>query len=321
MNNASPDRVPYFEEGIRQEVLEAWQAQGHSLKKELAQLPPADPRIELQPDVFPRPLFEDHDWPLDAKGLKRLAKRLDYRDPERYGDDWAEQLEACAQPGATAMLRVHRGFFQAMGVFGWQRFHQLMELLIWQPEFVREYLNLVGDFTARLADRVLSQVKVDAAVFSEPIGSSYDALVSPRMYREVILPGYVPLMQVLEQHGVEHIILRTYANARVLVPEMLNFGFGCLWACEVDLADMDYLELKQEFGSDLRLIGGLDLDALRGSQEGIRTELTGKLPPLLELGGYIPLADGRVREDMPLENYIYYRKLLADLIQSGPIQS
>ena len=317
MSGASYDRPPYFEEGIRDEVLQAWRGQGHSPLSELAALPPADPRIELQPDVFPRPLFKDHEWPLDAQGLKRLSRRLDPQDPERYDQDWNQQIEGSRRPESTVMLRAHRGFFQAMGVFSWQRFDQLMKLMIWEPGFVREYLALVGDFAASLAQRVLSEVKIDAAVFSEPIGGSYDALISPNMYKELILPGYEPLMRVLKSHGVEHIILRTYANARVLVPEMLNFGFNCLWACEVNLQDMDYLELKREFGADLKLIGGLDLDALMGSKQSIQKELSSKLPPLLELGGYIPLADGRVRQNVPFENYLYYRKLLAELSQSG----
>jgi hypothetical protein len=38
-----------------------------------------------------------------------------------------------------------------------------------------------------------------------------------------------------------------------------------------------------------------------------------KVPPLLDSGGYIPLADGRVREDVLYENYLYYRELLADV--------
>ena len=39
------------------------------------------------------------------------------------------------------------------------------------------------------------------------------------------------------------------------------------------------------------------------------------VPPLLEQGGYIPLADGRVREDISLENYVYYRELLEKITQ------
>ena len=73
---------------------------------------------------------------------------------------------------------------------------------------------------------------------------------------------------------------------------------------------MDYRSIRKEFGRDLRLIGGIDLDVLREGKEAIRREVEEKVPALLEQGGYVPLADGRVRADIPFENYIYYRKLL-----------
>ena len=66
----------------------------------------------------------------------------------------------------------------------------------------------------------------------------------------------------------------------------------------------------QEFGKQLRLIGGIDSDALRQSREDIQRAVMRVVPPLLEDGGYIPLADGRVREDVSYPNYLYYRKLL-----------
>jgi hypothetical protein len=78
---------------------------------------------------------------------------------------------------------------------------------------------------------------------------------------------------------------------------------------------MDYRSLRQEFGRDLRLIGGIDLDALRVDKAAIRREIEEKVPPLIEDGGYIPLADGRVRADVPFENYAYYRRLLAEVTQ------
>jgi hypothetical protein len=37
------------------------------------------------------------------------------------------------------------------------------------------------------------------------------------------------------------------------------------------------------------------------------------VPPLLAQGGYIPLADGRVRKDVPFANYAYYRRLLEEM--------
>ena len=66
----------------------------------------------------------------------------------------------------------------------------------------------------------------------------------------------------------------------------------------------------------MRLIGGIDLDVLREGKEAIRREIEEKVPPLLEQGGYVPLADGRVRADIPFENYVYYRELLEKVTQS-----
>jgi hypothetical protein len=78
---------------------------------------------------------------------------------------------------------------------------------------------------------------------------------------------------------------------------------------------MDYRDLRREFGRDLRLIGGIDLDVLRLSKEAIKKEVYEKVPPLLADGGFVPLADGRVRKDVPWENYVYYRQLFKEVTQ------
>jgi uroporphyrinogen decarboxylase len=213
------------------------------------------------------------------------------------------------------MLRVHRGFFLSMGVYGWKRFSAVIQLLMDDPELVRASMAIRGEFAARLAERVLQKVSVDAVIFSEPIGGNDRPLISPRMYEEFVLKSYEPLLATIRQHGVETIILRTYANARVLIPSMLKWGFTCLWACEVNAEAMDYRDIRREFGRDLRLIGGLDLDALRHGEEAIRREIEEKVPPLLTEGGYIPLADGRIRDDVTFENYTYYRRLLEKVTQ------
>jgi hypothetical protein len=135
------------------------------------------------------------------------------------------------------------------------------------------------------------------------------------MYEEFVLSSYEPLLDVLRRYSVDTIIFRTYANARALVPSILKWGINCLWACEVDVEAMDYADLRREFGRDLRLIGGIDLDALRRGKEAIQREIEDKVPPLLADGGYVPLADGRIREDVPFENYVYYRQLLAKVTQ------
>ena len=174
-------------------------------------------------------------------------------------------------------------------------------------------MQMTSQMMADLVKRFLESVKVDAVVFSEPIGGNNGPIISPKMYEEFVLQSYQPLLDVIQEEEIENLVFRTYANARALIPSIMKYGFNCLWACEVNTDAMDYRSIRKEFGRDLRLIGGIDLDALREGKEKIRRELEKILPPLLEEGGYIPLADGRVRSDIPLENYLFYRQLLGKI--------
>jgi len=146
-------------------------------------------------------------------------------------------------------------------------------------------------------------------------------LVSPQMYEDLVLSSYEPVIEVLKRYGVETIVLVTYANFRILIPSILSRGFNCLWACEVNIEAMDYQDLRREFGPELRLIGGIDLDALRRNRGAIRREVEKKVPSLVADGGYVPLADGRIRADVPFENYVYYRQLLQKVTQENLLYS
>jgi uroporphyrinogen decarboxylase len=311
MRYGNPDRVPYFEEGIRKEVIKAWRKQGLPADADLAKLFPSDKRKRIDPDLEPR--MKLIKWPTDVKDLDRFQRRLNPDHKWRLPGRWKKQVRAWKKRDYVLMLLVHRGFFITMGVRGWRRFSEVMELLTDKPDLVRRMMMIQGEFAARLAANILQEVEIDAAIFSEPIGGNDRPLISPKMYEDFVLSSYKPVIDVLNRHRVETIIFLTFANARILIPSILRFGFNCLWACEVNINAMDYRQLRREFGRDLRLIGGIDLDALRHGKDAIRREIEKKVPPLLADGGYVPLADGRVREDVPYENYVYYRQLLEEI--------
>ncbi len=314
MRLGNPDRVPLFEEGIRDAVLRDWREQGLPPGKDLDQMFQFDHREEIDTDL-------DHGLDLarlseERSGLDRLREKLDSNDPSRLGSNWSNRTGDWSTREHVLMLRVHEGFFLSMGVEDWEGFSDAIYLLKDKPDFVREALTIQGEFSAKLAERVLQDVQIDAALFSEPIGGNHGPLISPQMYQEFMHPSFKPVLDVLRRFGVENIIYRTYANSRILIPGIVDLGFNCLWAVERNSQEMDYLELRREFGPRLRLIGGIDRDVLRLDKGGIKRELEEKVPPLLAEGGYIPLADGRIREDVPFENYLFYRRLLEQISQN-----
>lgn len=308
------DRVPYFEEGIRDEVIEVWKKQGLPENTEISTLFETDRREEIFPDLEPVPELKK--WPATRQELKAFKNYLNPFDPARLPENWNNQVHEYKNRNHVVMLRVHRGFFLSMGVHDWSRFIKVIFKLKKEPDFVHEALAIQAEFCASLADKILNDTDVDAAIFSEPIGGNDHPLMSPSMYEEFVLNSYIPVLKVLKHHGVDIIIFRTFGNSRILIPKILKYGFNCLWACEVNIEAMDYRKLKKEFGKDLKLIGGIDLDTLRKDKGSIKREIETKVPNLLQEGGYIPLADGRVRVDVPFENYVYYRQLLEKVTTS-----
>jgi uroporphyrinogen decarboxylase len=306
LHYGKPDRIPYFEDGIRIDVITAWQTQGIPMD----QMPwePVDEREEIKLDVDPHPRFKI--WPSSYDQLDQLHERLDSLDPNRLPENW--NPERLRNRDGILMVRVHEGLFLSMGVSNAQTFTRLMYQIADQPDFVREYMHIQGKFAAALAESVLKQVEFDAMVFSEPIGDNNGTLISPQMYEELVLSSYKPLLDLAPRFGIPTIICRTYANMKALIPSLLNWGIDVLWACEVEQRIMNYPALRSEFGRELKLIGGIDLDALRKGKGAIR-EAVQKIAPLVSEGGFIPLADGRVRADVPYENYLYYRELLYKL--------
>lgn len=308
LHYGNPDRVPYFEEGIRPDVIAAWKGQGLSSEADLWERFPTDGRQEIKLDVDPNPQFQV--WPSTLKELESLQEYLNPADPSRLPENWKPKLLRNRE--GILMVRVHEGLFLSMGVGEAKSFTRLMYQLADQPDFVREYMRIQGKFAAELTERVLREVEVDALVFSEPIGDNNGALISPRMYEDLVLPSYEPLLDLARQYEIKTIICRTYANMKALIPSFLKRGIDVLWACEVEQSVMNYPALRREFGRDLKLIGGIDLDALRKGITEIRQAIE-TVAPLVDAGGYIPLADGRVRADMPYENYMYYRELLNEI--------
>jgi len=313
MNYGSPDRAPYFEEGMREDVIEAWRAQGLPPDVDPDTMFPTDHREHVGVNLNPLPPFEE--WQPTRQGLKELAKRLDPDAPGRLPANWTERVAAWKQRDYVLGLPISRGFFLTMGVGDFRTFLPVMYLLFDDPALVEGIMRTSGECWAGIAEKVLREVEIDYALFSEPIGGNDGPLLSPKMYERFVLRAYQPILDVLRRFNVSTIIFQTYANARVLIRSVLNAGMNCLWACEVNVEAMDYLSLRQEFGRDLRLIGGIDLDVLLQSKCDITREIQRKVPPLLQQGGYVPVADGRVRANVPLENYLHYRKVLRQVTE------
>jgi hypothetical protein len=88
MQLGQPDRVPFFEEGIRADVLQIWQEQGLSPDSNLAALFHLDRREEILPVLEPQPYPKR--WPTNKSELDKLRQRWDAFDDGRLPDNYPQ---------------------------------------------------------------------------------------------------------------------------------------------------------------------------------------------------------------------------------------
>ena len=107
MGYGTPDRVPYFEEGIRSDVLRAWRTQGLTKDTDLATLFPSDHRERIEVDLEPRPKLLSR---LDKiTNLEKFSRRLNPSDKKRLPKQWNRRVRAWQSREHVLMLYVHRG--------------------------------------------------------------------------------------------------------------------------------------------------------------------------------------------------------------------
>lgn len=312
MKGKDVDRVPLLEEGIRDDVLELWRNQGHLTEESFADIFHFDQRFDSMINLDPIPDLKK--WPRTYADLQRFAAHMHCDYKKRLPPNWPVVVKKKEKNDTLHFMRIHDGFFLSMGVYGWDRFLEVIYLLQDEPELVKECMNIQARLSRDMLLKMAEETKIDAVIFSEPIGGNDRPLLSPEMYQEFVLDSYGPLFSAIESLGIESIIFRTYANARHLLPILCNTPFNCLWACETNIDAMDYRDIQKEFGHCFSLIGGIDLDAIRRGKKAIDAELESKVPGLLENGTYIPMADGRIRTEISFENYYYYRSRLEEII-------
>ena len=153
MSLGTPDRVPYFEEGLRKAVLKAWQKQGLSSNKELAKMFSTDHFEEIAPELNPIPEFDI--WPSTIEDLNLLEDRLDPNESKRFVKGWKKHIDNCQKNNDVIFYRVHRGLFLSLGVHNWNRFIDVIELLFEDPDYVHRVLTIQAEFAATILENTL----------------------------------------------------------------------------------------------------------------------------------------------------------------------
>lgn len=270
-------------------------------------------KVALGNEIYTFP--EVLDWPVKTMDdWIAIKDRFDPNDPRRYSIDWSDQLIEYYKTTDHPIGLMIVGFFyvarQLMGTMN------LLKSFYSNPELVREIIDYWSDFLIQCNKKAVQALKsegIDYVGIWEDFAYKHGPHMSPKIFREFMLPSYKKLTSFLRRNGIDTIFVDSDGNPSALIPLLLEGGVNGLYPLEVT-AGMDARVLRQEYGNKLLLIGNLDKRVLLKSVEDIREEVESKVPVLAKSGGYIPSLDHTVPPNVPYDNYRTYLNILRECL-------
>lgn len=175
------------------------------------------------------------------------------------------------------------------------------------PEMVEDMVETCCVLVEDFLDQVLPHFDFDFATGWEDICFKNGPIVSVPFFRDVVMPRYKRIKKKLKEHGIDIWYTDCDGDVRPILPYLLEGGINCLFPFEVN-GCAHPSELFNEYGKELRIMGGFDKMALGQGREAIKAYME-TLVHLVERGGYIPFCDHRCPPNVKPEDYLYYLDL------------
>ncbi len=233
--------------------------------------------------------------------FERLVERMEASTPSVEGLDFTHVDWIVGEIGSQIFLvgnvDIYLGFASAAASV-------IFETIASRPDLYARYLDAqLGQTFLFLQAQV--QHGVEAVIGGEDWAGKSGPLISPRHYRQLVLPRMQKLVAECHRLGVPF-IKHTDGNITRLEQELLvDSGIDAYQAIE-PVAGMDIARLKQRYGSHLTLMGNIDCAYLlcNGTPEEVAAETRRVIEAAAPGGGFVLTSSNSIHNGVRLENYM-----------------
>jgi len=254
------------------------------------------------------PVNSRQDW------IRLRDERFDPHTPGRYPEDWAEWVDRLRDRKLPVQVTLQGLYWKARD---WVGFENLSTMFYDDPTLVHDMMEHTAYFAMALLERALRDVEVDAVFINEDMCYKHHCMISPRMFREFMLPRYKKLVEFFKGHGVPVVIVDSDGYVGDLVPLWIESGIDATFPLEI-AAGNDPVAYRKKYGKAIAFIGCIDKREIRSKERTYR-EVMSKVPWLVEQGGYLPGFDHAVPPDVPLRSYLYMCELIKAIAEGRPV--
>ena len=231
-----------------------------------------------------------------------LKWRLDYTSPERFPRNWSALVKEYAARTYPIGMFVIGPFGHLRNLLGDDR---LMYSFYDDPELVREIMTNWTAFYRGFLRLVAKDVVPDFIMVWEDMCYKSGPLISPATFEAFMSPGLAEVIDVARSLGITGLIVDNDGDCHRMLPVYLKCGANAFYPFEVQ-AGMNVVNLREQYGQEFAIIGGLDKRVLPVSDEAIRAEVARVVPFMRQQGGYIPMLDHSVPTNVTLNQFRYF---------------
>ena len=252
----------------------------------------------------------------DRESFREFAKHLDSSSTQRYPLAWDIRVSELTKRDYP----VYFGIARTIGFFGpireWVGPESLMTGFYDDPVWIHEMMDFYADFIIRLTTPMLREVTPDCIHFFEDMAYRGGSFISPDFFRMFMMGPYRRVLEHFRKYNVPFFVVDSDGKVDELIPLFIELGIHGMYPFEVQ-AGMDIHRVRNTYGRDFVIWGGIDKRALFTSKKDIEQEVFSKVIPMLDTGGYIPMLDHEPPPDIPFDNFCYYRQLIRDICEKG----
>jgi len=247
----------------------------------------------------------------DKESWERYKERLNPEDPRRYPKDWEPDayLEFLDQYQAGPTVLAMGGFYgfgaELMGIPDFNlAFYR-------DPELIRDMARHWEYYTIESTREAVETLRdrIDMVFWWEDMAERHGPNISPKLYKEFLLPHYKTVTAFLNKNKIHRIMMDSDGNTKPILDLVIEAGITGHWPLEVN-SGMDVRTLKKQYGKKLFLVGNLDKREIAKGGEAMRKEIDSKLPLMKETGGYIAGLDHLVHIEFTLQRFKEYSDYL-----------
>lgn len=252
----------------------------------------------------------------DRKDWMDMQRRFDPSSAGRYPDNWDHLVEQHRRREFPILVCLPGLYLCARD---WVGFEKLSVMFYDEPSLVHEMMEHMTVFLIGLLQRALRHEMIDVVSLSEDMAYKTACMISPAMFREFMLSRYRRLVRAIKDAGVPVVLVDSDGYIGELIPLWIEAGVDGTWPIEI-AAGNDPVSYRKRYGKKVALWGGIDKREIR-SCEQVHREVMGKVPWLIDQGGYIPKVDHGIPPDVPLRGFLYMCELIKAIAEGRPVPS